>query len=122
MFLNVLIIYGVKYCFNYTDAIYADVYTTMCVYTFTFAGLINLFIICQPLNKYRTVLFFSNFIVVSIIYVYAIINGFPALGLIKLLPFNTFWHHYLILFGLMIADVPLAYLLQFIIGKIKFKR
>ncbi len=128
MVLSVAVFLITKYSFGYfeNNPQYSDaLYTTLTVYSFTFAGIVSLLNICQPLNKYRAVLFFSNLFVVTFIIAFGMINGFSSFGLIKLLSFSEMWHHYLILFGLMILDIPLLYVLDKFFTKItslKIKR
>lgn len=100
-------------------------YTSMGIYVLTFAGVISLFLICRPFNTYRAVLFGINFAAVLIITVISITNGFELLGLEQLLSFTNGWKLLLLITCIIIVDIPLLPLLQFLCKKIKlpdFKR
>ena len=84
----------------------------MSVFALTYAGLINLFTTCKPLNKYRALLFFTSTICVTAIILFAIIFGLPALEFSKMLPVKEFWHHHLIVITIILLDIPLSLLLQ----------
>lgn len=74
-----------------------EVYTTMQIIALTYAGLINLSVICKPFNSYRTVLFLSTTFLVTLIFGYVLICGFPMMNLVSLWPLKDFWHHVLII-------------------------
>ncbi len=96
-----------------------DTYITMASFTLTYAGIISLYSICKPLNKFRAVLFFTNLFVVLVISVIAITSGIPLLDLEKLWPLKEYWHHLLIILAIIIIDILLLPLLQKLCSKIK---
>ncbi len=119
MILSVLIIE----IFRMTLGTFSDeVYNTMGIYVLTYAGVINLFITCKPLNKYRSVVFFTNLIIILLITAVSLIGGFEnVLSLISMMPLSTYWHHLLIVLGVIIIDIPLAFIFQKIFDKINFE-
>ncbi len=118
MVINVVIVEIVGATLNTFDE---SVYTTMSVFALTFAGLISLFSICQPLNLYRTLLFTVNFAVVFGVFAVTVFNGFEMLEYVKLTPLSTYWHHLLILIGIIVVDVPLSKLFRFLFKNVKIK-
>ena len=109
MLLNVIIIEIIKNALGIFDN---SVYTTMSVFALTYAGLINLFTTCKPLNKYRALLFFISTACVSAIVLFAIIFGLPALEFVKMIPIKEFWHHHLIVISIILLDIPLSLVFQ----------
>ncbi len=81
-----------------------EVYSTMSIYAITFAGIISLYNICKPLNKYRGTLFFTILISMLGIAIYGVINGLDMLSLVKLSPLETYWHHILIVLSVLLID------------------
>ena len=120
MILSVLIIE----IFRMTLGTFSDeVYNTMGIYVLTYAGVINLFITCKPLNKYRSVVFFTNLIIILLITAVSLIGGFEnVLSLISMMPLSTYWHHLLIVWGVILIDIPLAFIFQKIFDKINFDK
>jgi cation-transporting ATPase E len=103
-----------------TIGIFDDsVYTTMQVYTILLAGIINLYLVCKPLNKYRVVLFSIATAVTLGIIIIGIFNGLSFFMYQAMQPISTYWHHILIVLGVAIVDIPLALLLKKLCGKIK---
>lgn len=96
-----------------------DTYITMAALTLTYAGIISLYSICKPLNKFRAVLFFTNLFVVLVISVIAITSGIPILDMEKLWPLKEYWHHLLIIIAIIIIDTLLLPILQKLCHKIK---
>ena len=95
------------------------VYTTMQVYTILLAGIINLYIVCRPLNKYRLILFsIASAVTLSVIAI-GIFNGLNFFMYQAMKPLSTYWHHILIVLGVAIIDIPLAILLKYLCNKIK---
>ena len=95
-----------------------ELYDTMGVYVLNFAGAINLFIACYPLNKYRATVFFSNLlllIVMSCLTLTGALQGF--LSLVAFLPLKDYASNLLIIALIVLADIPLAKLLQNIFTK-----
>ena len=103
-----------------TIGIFSDnVYTTMQVYTVLLAGIINLYLVCRPLNKYRVVLFSLASIVTIAVIIIGIFNGLGFFMYEAMQPLSTYWHHILIVLGVGIIDIPLALLLKHLCNKIK---
>ena len=96
-----------------------SVYTTMQVYTILLAGIINLYLVCRPLNKYRVILFTIATAVTLVVIVLGIFNGFGFFMYEAMMPLSTYWHHILIVVGVTILDIPLAILLRYLCNKIK---
>ena len=96
-----------------------EVYSTMSIYAITFAGIISLYNICKPLNKYRGTLFFSILISMLGIAIYGVINGLSMLSLVQLSPLSTYWHHILIVLVVLLIDCALLPLLNKIFKNIK---
>lgn len=119
MVLSVSIVEIFQASLNYFEP---EVYTTMSVFVLTFSGVINLFMICKPLNLYRTILFSINFAVVFAVFVITIFNGFPILEYVKMTPFSVYWHHLLIVVSIILLDVPLAYLFQIIFKNVNLDK
>ncbi|MBO7345709.1 MAG: HAD-IC family P-type ATPase, partial [Clostridia bacterium] len=93
MLLSVIIIEILKNNLGIFDE---SVYTTMSVFALTYAGIVNLFATCRPLNRYRTLLFFASTACVTAIVLFAIIFGIPMLSFTQMLPLTEYWHHILI--------------------------
>ncbi|MBR5192645.1 MAG: HAD-IC family P-type ATPase [Clostridia bacterium] len=121
MFLGVVLIDLSKLILGVDGVFTEQVYTTMKVYAFTFAGLINLFHICKPFNKFRTILFALTAICILAITVIAVIFGFPLLTLTKMWPLISpnFWHHVLIVVFVIAVEGILAPWLKKLCTKIK---
>ena len=97
-----------------------DVYTTMSVFAFTYAGLISLWNICKPLNTYRSFLFFSVFVVILTISALIISNGSTLLDLAKLSPLSEYWHHLLIILTVILLDTSILDLVNRFCEKLRF--
>ncbi len=123
----ILMVFGVGVVFI-AMAIFEDTYfgyntyVTMACFTLTYAGIISLYSICKPLNKFRSVLFFTNLFVIMVVTIIAIANGIPMLGLEKLWPFKEYWHHLLIIIVVLIIDAFILSLLQKLFDKIKLPK
>ena len=98
-----------------------EVYVTLEVYAITITGLLCLFRICAPLNKYRGTLFFACAVSIGIILIFSVFNGFPAFSFVKTSPLSEYWHHLLIILFVVLVDVPLSYLFYELIEKKKNK-
>lgn len=121
MVFGVLVVFLAMAIFENTYFDY-NTYVTMACYTLTYAGIISLYSICKPLNKFRAVLFFTNLFVILLITIISIGNGMPMLGLEKLWPFETYWHHLLIIIVVLIIDAFILSLLQRLCDKIKLPK
>ncbi len=94
-------------------------YKSMAVYAFTLSGLVSLFFICMPFNKFRTIIFSLNAIAVVTIITISIVTGFGLLTLSPIIQGANTWKNALLILGLLIIDIPLLPLLQMICKKIK---
>jgi cation-transporting ATPase E len=121
MFLGVLLVDLSKLILGVDGIFTEQVYTTMKVYAFTFAGLINLYHICVPFNKFRTVLFTITTTCILLISIIAVIFGFPLLTLTQMWPLISpnFWHHILIVLFIIAIEGILAPLLKKLCSNIK---
>lgn len=98
---------------------YSDnVYQTLSVYALTFSGLINLSVICRPLNKYRTVLFTLTALALIGVFIATVFVGLPMLGFVKLSPVSDYYKCLILLLGIIIVDFPLALGIQKLFNKI----
>ena len=100
-----------------------EIYDTMGIYALTFAGVINLFTTCYPLNKFRATIFFSHVIIILVITILSlsgILNSLRSLSV--MLPLSTYWHHLLIVLSIVLLDIPLSWLLQKAFSKFELKR
>ncbi len=97
----------------------SDIIVTMSVIALTLAGLVSFCNICKPFNTYRAVLFGLCALVIISVIVYAIINGFSILGLVSMLPFNTYKYHILMNLGILLFDVVSFLPIQKLCSKIK---
>ena len=124
MILSVVIVEIFKMSFGgYVNGVYVgifaeNVYTTMCVFAMTCAGLINLFVICKPLNNYRATLFLGASLSVLIIAIIALTSGFSFLELVQMVPLKDYWHHLLIMVTVILADIPICLGLQKLFNKL----
>ena len=97
-----------------------EIYMTISASVLTFAGLISLFYICLPLNKFRSALIFPVVIIITLIIGYSLIVGLPkVLELYQMMPLSDFWAGLVILFGIVLIDIPLYYLLKKLCLRIK---
>lgn len=100
----------------------SEIFTTLSVASITIAGLINLFVICLPFNKYRTILFSISSSIVVFVLVYAILFGLPVLELAELTSFNGSPHPTLILFAIVVVNLPIRLFLKKQFDKINFTK
>ena len=92
------------------------------IFALTFAGVVNLFIISMPFNKYRTVLFVVSFILIAGIFTFTVINGLAALQLERLSVLFNAPLFFCLLPALIIIDFPLYYLFRKIVYTIINKK
>ncbi len=99
-----------------------ELYKTIAVFALTYSGIISLLNICSPLNKFRSVLFFVNLAVVLTGTVVILIEPSVSsmLGLTVLIPIKEFWKELVILCSIILVDIPLSLLFQFITEKIRW--
>ncbi len=100
-------------------ALSPEIYTTMSVIVLTYSGMLSLYTICYPFNLFRVLLFFMNFSIVTIISLYAISNGLTLLGLAKMSPLSDYWHHLLVILVLLLAQIPINYLVVQVCNKLR---
>ncbi len=98
-----------------------DTYSTMQIMALTYAGVINLSAICKPFNRYRTILFLFSLIAITGIFTYTAICGLPMLNLVSLSPFKTYWHHILMLLGVILFAYVIESAIHKFVGKITTK-
>lgn len=97
------------------------VYTTLSVFALTISGVINLFFICRPLNKFRTFLFLTIFLIILTILAVAMFNGLSMFGLVPLFSLKTlYWYQspLLIIAFIILLDIPLSFLFQYLFEKV----
>ncbi len=100
-----------------------EIFDTMGIYVLTYAGVINLFIACRPLNKYRSIIFFSNLLVIIIITVLAMTTNLGSyITLAKLLPLSEYYLDLIIIALIVLADIPLAFILQKLFKKVDLSK
>ncbi len=119
MAFNVLLIALCKIVINQFDA---KVYTSMAVLSLTYAGLVSLYYICKPLNKYRSILYFTNLAIVLLITLYAVSYGLPLLGIEKMTPFAEYWHHILLIITVIVLDTSINRNIHLLFDKIKLPK
>ncbi len=98
------------------------VYTTLSVFAITISGVINLFFICRPLNKFRTFLFTAIFAIIIAILGVATFIGIPMFGLAPLIKINLlYWYQspLIIIAFIILLDIPLSLMFQYLFEKIK---
>ncbi|MBQ7235873.1 MAG: HAD-IC family P-type ATPase [Clostridia bacterium] len=89
------------------------IYETMGIYVLTFAGAINLYMTCKPLNKFRAVVFFGNLSIILLLTGLSLGGSLNSLlSLTAMLPLSKYWHHLLIVVAVVLLDIPIAHLLQ----------
>ncbi|MBQ3596862.1 MAG: HAD-IC family P-type ATPase [Clostridia bacterium] len=92
--------------------------TTLSVFALTFAGLLSLFFICRPFNKFRTIIFLSSLIVVFAVLTCSILVEIPILELIRLYPLERYWPHFITLLISILIEIPVLLSLKRICTKI----
>ena len=101
-----------------------ELYTSMQVYIILGIGVINLFFVCKPFNKYKTLLFTLSAVLVigiiisSIFYFIPFVNDFFVYTPV-VLPENL--AQIIIVFSIIILSIPISILLQLAFKKIDFK-
>ncbi len=100
-----------------------EIYDTMGIYVLTYAGVINLFITCKPLNKYRFVVFFANLFVILLITALAMTTNLGGyISLAKLLPLGKYYIELIIISLIVLADIPIALILQKLFNKLDLSK
>lgn len=88
------------------------IFCTMAILALTFAGLVNLFNICRPFNRFRTILFSIISALLIILLCITICCGMEFIGLTKLSPSEGHLYHLLELFAIIAMDFPLSIILN----------
>lgn len=100
-----------------------ELFDTMGIYVLTFAGAINLFIVCKPFNKYRLTIFLTNILIIISISLIAMTTDLGAfISLIKLTPLSKYYQSFIIIVLIVLADIPLSYLLQKLFVKLSLSK
>ncbi len=95
-----------------------ELYDTMGICVLNFAGLINLFIACHPLNKYRATIFFTSLIILLVVTCLALSGTLGGLlSLVAFLPIKDYLSNVLMIIVIGLADIPIAILLQKLFAK-----
>lgn len=89
-----------------------EIFCTMAILALTFAGLVNLFNICRPFNRFRTILFSIISALLIILLCITICCGMEFIGLTKLSPSEGHLYHLLELFAIIAMDFPLSIFLN----------
>lgn len=89
-----------------------EIFCTMAILALTFAGLVNLFNICRPFNRFRTILFSIISALLIILLCITICCGMEFIGLTKLSPSEGHLYHLLELFAIIAMDFPLSIILN----------
>ena len=89
-----------------------EIFCTMAILALTFAGLVNLFNICRPFNRFRTILFSIISALLIILLCITICCGMEFIGLTKLSPSEGHLYHLLELFAIIAMDFPLSTILN----------
>ncbi len=122
-FLMILSVFIVELFRMPNPSLNKEVFDTMGIYVLTYAGVINLFITCKPLNKYRSFIFFSNLLVIVIITALAMTTDLgSAIMLVKLLPLSKYYIELTIISLIVLADIPLAFILQKLFNKLDLSK
>lgn len=100
-----------------------EIFDTMGIYVLTFAGLINLYITCRPLNKYRSFVFIANALLVVIISLIAFTGVLESvISLVSLLPLKDNLSNILIILLITLANIPLSFGLQKLFKKLDLSK
>ena len=124
MVLSVLIIEIIKLLsgFYYGGLYYGsfdgNVYNTMCIYTITFAGIINLFKLCKPFNLYKTILFVATIIFIILTIILSFTTDLLALA--TLLPFSKHYINYIIVIAITLANIPILICFEKLCTKLSY--
>ncbi len=111
--LMVLSVFIVELFRMQNPALNKEIFDSMGIYVLTFAGLINLFIACKPLNKYRSFVFFSSLFFVIAITLLAMTTDLGVyISLVKFLPLSKHYIYLTIISLIILADIPLSFLFQ----------
>jgi hypothetical protein len=117
MALSVAIAHSIK-LLNLSPLASEQSITTLSVFALTFAGLISLFFICKPFNKYRAFVFLSSVLVVFAVLTCSILTEIPVLELIRLYPIEKYWLHFVTILVSIIIETPILLALKRLFTKI----
>lgn len=118
MILSIIIVEICRINLNYYPA-ELKIYETMGIIAITYAGAINLYNICRPLNKFRALVIFPCLFLVVLVTIISTTTGLGSLfSLSQMTPFSIYWHHILIVLVIILINVPLRILLHKLFSKI----
>ncbi len=119
MVLSVMLIQVLKN--RLTSPFDSTIYSTMSVFTLNLVGLICLFFVCKPLNKFRSIIYSFSFIIVVGQCIITILYGFEMLEMIKMSPISQYWHHLAYMLGVIVVDIPLYLIIEKLFSNAKLK-
>lgn len=85
-----------------------EIYYTMMEHAMNFAGLVMLYRICKPFNVYRSVLFGGVTLVLGIISIISVVQGFGMFELVAMNDLGEYWHHLLLVAAVVLLCVSMA--------------
>lgn len=103
----------------------SEAYKTVAVFAITYSGLANLLNICTPLNRYRSVLFLTNFALatISAVVILFLPQVSAVMGLQAILSFSLYSKELILLICVILGNLPISFLLSMLFNKlIKHKR
>ena len=108
MILNVLVVSF------FGDIALSQEYKTCAITLITFSGLLSLFNICRPFNRFRSILFFTIFGIALILTLSMFINEFISnlFDLSSMYPFIRHWKELVLIGSMIIINIPLYLFLQ----------
>lgn len=110
-FLMILNVLAVSF---FGDIAISQEYKTCAIVLITFSGLLSLFNICRPFNKFRSILFFTVFGIVFISILALLMNNVVSslFDLASMYPFIKHWKELLLIGILIVINLPLYLFLQ----------
>ena len=95
-----------------------DLIITISIYAITFAGLVNLTMICYPFNAYRSCLLIFSTVALICIFIITVIFGIPSLEFASFKPLDRNFILIITLAAITFLDIPLSILFQKILYKL----
>ena len=121
MILSIIIVEICRVNLNYYPA-ELKIYETMGIIAITYAGAINLYNICRPLNKFRALVIIPCLLLVVLVTIISTTTGLGSLfSLSQMTPLSIYWHHVLIVLAIILVNIPLRILLHKLFSKINIK-
>ncbi len=121
MILSIIIIEFCRVNINYYPP-ELKIYETMGIIAITYAGAINLYNICKPLNKFRALIIIPCLLLVVLVTVISTTTSLGSLfSLSQMTPLNLYWHHVLIVLAIILINLPLRIVLHKLFSKINIK-